>query len=99
MAMAVIGDEVVDQAALEAKVMADVPDPKVKWPGLIGSQTPRLSNYPTFFTSMADDGVDFVETFGYTLLPWQEALFRHSLGETVDGLWSARRVGLIVVRQ
>ncbi|ASW31438.1 terminase large subunit [Mycobacterium phage GuuelaD] len=91
--------EEVDQARLEAQVFADVADPSEKWPELTGNQKPRLSNYPTFFTSMADDGVDFVETFGYNLLPWQEALFRHSLGETVDGLWSARRVGLIVVRQ
>ncbi|ALY07324.1 terminase large subunit [Mycobacterium phage Gardann] len=94
-----LSQEAVDQARLEAQVFADVADPSEKWPELCGNQKPRLSNYPTFFTSMADDGVDFVETFGYNLLPWQEALFRHSLGETADGLWSARRVGLIVVRQ
>lgn len=92
--MAVI--EGTDQKSLEAKVLAEcAPAPD----GLIGVQTPRLSNYPTFFTSMADDGVDFVETFGYNLLPWQEAFFRHSLGETVDALWSARNVVLIIVRQ
>lgn len=99
MAMAVLDGGAADQARTEAKVFAELGDIKAKYPDLIGSQKPRLSNYPTFFTSMADDGVDFVETFGYKLLPWQEALFRHSLGETVDGLWSARRVGLIVVRQ
>lgn len=69
------------------------------WPDLIGAQAPRLSNYPTFFTSMADDGMDFIETFGYRLLPWQEDLFRHSLGQTIEGLWSARQVCLICTRQ
>ena len=96
--MAVLSPGEVDQARIEARVWADIPSPGA-FPNLVGAQKPRLSNYPTFFTSMADDGMDFVETFGYSLLPWQEALFRHSLGETVDGLWSARRVGLIVVRQ
>lgn len=86
------------QGQLEARVMADVPPP-TRFPKLIGKQTPRLCHYPAFFTSMADDGVDFVETFGYDLVPWQEALFRHSLGETVDSRWSARNVVWIITRQ
>lgn len=97
--MAVLSAEEVDQARTEARVWASIADPNEKWPELIGDQKPRLSNYPTFFTSMADDGVDFIETFDYKLLPWQEALFRHSLGETHEGLWSARNVCLVVVRQ
>lgn len=97
--MAVLSAEEVDQARTEARVWASIADPSEKWPDLVGAQKPRLSNYPAFFTSMADDGVDFVETFGYNLLPWQEAIFRHSLGHTVDSLWSARRVCLICVRQ
>lgn len=87
------------QQEMDDRVWAEVTSCDETFPNLIGNQKPRLSNYPTFFTSMADDGVDFVETFGYTLLPWQEALFRHSLGETVEGLWSARNVVLIIVRQ
>lgn len=70
--------------------------------GLIGAQRPRLSNYPTFFTSLADDGMDFIETFGYDLLPWQEAFFRASLGQVIvegEELWSARQVALIITRQ
>ena len=54
MPIAVLGeDSEVSQSALEAQVMADVPDSSEKWPELVGHQTPRLSNYPTFFTSMA----------------------------------------------
>ncbi|UVF61182.1 terminase large subunit [Mycobacterium phage DuncansLeg] len=67
--------------------------------GLIGLQTPRLSNYPTFFTSLEDDGMDFIEAYGYDLLPWQEAIFRASLGRNEKDRWSARQVCLIVTRQ
>ncbi|SKL36167.1 phage terminase, large subunit, putative [Mycobacteroides abscessus subsp. massiliense] len=83
----------------ELDVWEPLTDTTSVYPNLIGSQEPRLSNYPTFFTSMADDGMDFIETFGYRLLPWQEALFRASLGQTKENLWSARQVALIVTRQ
>lgn len=66
---------------------------------LVGSQAPRLSNYPTFFTSLADDATDFLESVGYSLLPWQKSFLDHSFGLGSDGLWSARSVLLIVSRQ
>lgn len=66
---------------------------------LVGAQTPRLSNYPTYFTSLADDANDFLESVGYVLLPWQKMFLDHSLGFDRDGLWSARSVLLIVSRQ
>lgn len=67
--------------------------------GLVGAQKPPLSNYPTFFTSLEDDGMDFIEAYGYDLLPWQEAIFRASLGRTPEDLWACRQVCLIIPRQ
>ena len=69
------------------------------FPGLVGSQTPRLSNYPTYFTSLGDDAIDLAQAVGLNLLPWQEHFVRESLGETVDGKWSASTVCLITPRQ
>ena len=66
---------------------------------LVGSQTPRLSNFPTYFTSLGDDAIDLAECAGLNLLPWQEMVVRESLGETVDDHWSASTVVLITPRQ
>lgn len=69
------------------------------FPGLIGSQTPRLSSYPTYFTSLGDDAIDLANAVGLNLLPWQEHFVRESLGETIDDKWSASTVCLITPRQ
>lgn len=48
---------------------------------LIGCQTPRLSNFPLYATSLGDDAIDLAELAGMRLLPWQQDLIRASLGE------------------
>lgn len=85
----------------ESDLWVPLADKTKEWTdkGLIGAQKPRLSNYPTFFTSLEDDGMDFIEAYGYDLLPWQEALFRASLGRTPEDVWACRQVCLIIPRQ
>ena len=64
-----------------------------------GSQLPRIESYPLFNTSAADDAVDLAAMAGLVLDPWQEHVLRGSLGERVDGRWSAFRTCLVVPRQ
>lgn len=64
-----------------------------------GSQVPRLESYPVYATSAGDDAVDLASIAGLTLDPWQEHILRHSLGEKLNGKWSAFRVALVVPRQ
>lgn len=68
---------------------------------LLGSQTPRLSNFPLYHTTLGDDAIDLAELAGLRLLPWQELLIRASLGEgsSEDANWAASNVCLITPRQ
>lgn len=66
---------------------------------LKGVQQPRLSNFPPFFTTLADDVVDLAMVAGLDLLPWEELILRHSLGTREDAKWAASQVLLIVCRQ
>jgi phage terminase large subunit-like protein len=43
--------------------------------------------------------VDFCDSFGLHLDPWQQYVIRHSLGERRDGKFAAFEVGLVVPRQ
>lgn len=65
----------------------------------IGSQLPRIEHFPVYATSAADDAVDIAAVAGLELDPWQEHVLRGSLGERVDGRWSAFRACLVVPRQ
>ncbi len=72
---------------------------------LVGYQSPRLSNFPLYHTTLGDDAIDLAELAGLRLLPWQEMLIRESLGEsrerTSNGTpkFSASNVCLITPRQ
>lgn len=55
----------------------------------IGSQTPRLANYPCYFTSLGDDAIDLAAVAGIDLLPWQETLVRESMGQKMGGTGDA----------
>jgi len=52
-----------------------------------------------FHTTAADDAIDIAQIAGLTLDPWQEHILRGSLGERVDGRWSAFRTCVVVPRQ
>lgn len=75
---------------------------------LLGSQVPRLANFPLYATTLGDDAVDLAECAGMTLLPWQQELLRASMGQqklsagsSSDSIapWSASSVCLITPRQ
>lgn len=76
---------------------------------LLGCQSPRLSNFPLYHTTLGDDAIDLAELAGLKLLPWQKTMIRASLGEQVerktamDGSefspWAASNVCLITPRQ
>ena len=42
---------------------------------------------------------DLCTSFGLVLDPWQEMVLQSAMGERVDGLWAAKRVGLSAPRQ
>ena len=64
-----------------------------------GSQTPRYSHHPTYFTTAADDAIDLAAVAGLNLMPWQEYVLRNSLGEKQDGKWSSFVNCLVIPRQ
>jgi phage terminase large subunit-like protein len=69
-------------------------------PPLDGSQKPRLSNYPTFFTTLGDDAIDLYEATGFELLQWEKDACRHLMGEQErSSRWSSPRALIIAPRQ
>lgn len=66
---------------------------------LLGTQTPRLTSCPPFFTTLGDDAVDLAAHAGLELDPWQQLVLRESLGERRGGRWACMECGLIVPRQ
>lgn len=64
-----------------------------------GSQTPRVSSYPSASYSSGDDVIDLAEACGLDLDPWQQFVFRNALGERAGGKWSASEVACFVPRQ
>lgn len=64
-----------------------------------GSQKPRIESYPLYHTTAGDDAVDLAALAGLIMDPWQEHILRASLGERVDGRWSAFRTCLVIPRQ
>jgi len=65
----------------------------------LGVQTPRVSSVPDYVSSAGVEAIEFCESFGLNLDPWQQHVLTHSLGERKDGVWSAFEVGLLVPRQ
>lgn len=64
-----------------------------------GSQTPRVSSYPSFRSSAGREAVELAASAGLILDPWQQDVLVASLGEGRGGLWTAPDVGLVVPRQ
>jgi hypothetical protein len=64
-----------------------------------GSQTPRVSSYPSSSTSAGQDAIDLAASAGLNLYPWQQDVLRASLGELPGGTWATPEVGLVVPRQ
>jgi hypothetical protein len=66
---------------------------------IVGAQRPRISHIPAYSSSTGDEAIELAEMAGLVLDEWQQWVLRHSLGETPDGRWAAREVGLMVSRQ
>ena len=66
---------------------------------LLGNQRPRVSSIPEYSSSTGDEAIELAAMAGLVLDDWQQWILRHSLGETSDGKWAAREVGLMVSRQ
>lgn len=71
---------------------------------MIGSQTPRVGNWPEYDSTAGDKVFRLAELLGIPLDEWQKYVIRHALGEVVDPAtskktWAAYQVGLVVPRQ
>lgn len=64
-----------------------------------GSQTPRVSTYPSANYTSGPDVADLAAAAGLVLDPWQRYVLDHGLGERPDGKWAAREVACWVPRQ
>lgn len=65
----------------------------------VGSQTPRVSRFPGYPVSAAPEVIALATKAGLVLDPWQQYVLTHGLGQSLDGEWTARRVGCWVPRQ
>lgn len=65
-----------------------------------GQQYPRIEHVPPYVSNEdADDAIELSALAGLVLDPWQERVFRHSLGLDPLGKWAAFEVACIVPRQ
>jgi hypothetical protein len=65
----------------------------------LGSQTPRVANYPPYDLSAAPEVIDLAARAGLILDEWQQYVLTHGLGMHADGSWSAPKVSVWVPRQ
>jgi phage terminase large subunit-like protein len=68
-------------------------------PALRGYQEPRIRSVPPYASTSGDEAIELCAMAGLYLDPWQQLVLRDSLGEDVNGRWSAFEVGLVVPRQ
>jgi hypothetical protein len=66
---------------------------------VLGNQRPRICQVPKYSSTTGDEAIELAAMAGLYLDDWQQFVLRHSLGETREGKWAAREVGLMVSRQ
>lgn len=66
---------------------------------LLGRQTPTFELRPECWSCAAVEAIEFYESLGPTLDPWQKHCLNLGLGEDDVGDWAAPEVGLEVQRQ
>src|SRR5215211_3903521 len=64
-----------------------------------GAQAPRIRSVPEYETSAGVEAIEFCESFGLILDPWQQLCMMDMLGERPDGLWASMEFALLVARQ
>ena len=63
-------------------------------------QAPRVCHRPPFVSeAAAEEAIEFAESLGLYLQPWQQMVVRAILAEQEDGRYSASSVGYLVARQ
>ncbi|GIH29085.1 hypothetical protein Aph01nite_73950 [Acrocarpospora phusangensis] len=67
--------------------------------GRVGSQTPRVSNWPDYVSSAAPEVIDLAASAGLILDRWQKFVLTHGLGELPGGRWAATKCSCWVPRQ
>lgn len=69
-------------------------------PALYGAQRPRICSFPdSAVSSWGVEAVELARMAGLVADPWQEWLALHSMGQRLDGKWSAFEVGVEMPRQ
>jgi hypothetical protein len=67
---------------------------------LVGSQTPRVLTRPAFSSErLGVEAIEFAESFGLVLDPWQQLLVKAILATRDDDLYAASEAGFLVARQ
>ena len=63
-------------------------------------QAPRVCHRPPFISeAAAEEAIEFAESLGLYLQPWQQMVVRAILAEQEDGRYAASSVGYLVARQ
>ena len=63
-------------------------------------QAPRVCHRPPFVSeAAAEEAIEFAESLGLFLQPWQQTVVRAILAEQEDGRYAASSVGYLVARQ
>lgn len=66
---------------------------------LVGAQRPRVEHVPDYVSSAGEEAIEFCDSIGLHLDPWQRHVITHSLGERKDGRYAAFEVCAMVPRQ
>lgn len=66
---------------------------------LVGRQRPRVESIPDYVSSAGEEVIEFCDSVGLHLDPWQRHVIMHSLGERADGKYAAFEVCALVPRQ
>src|ERR1044072_5917325 len=66
---------------------------------LVGAQLPRVSCVPPYVSSAGEEAIEFCESFGLRLDPWQQHVLTHALGGRKDNKCAAFEVAALVPRQ
>ncbi|MGH7744048.1 MAG: hypothetical protein ACREQ5_04410 [Candidatus Dormibacteria bacterium] len=66
---------------------------------LIGCQTPRISNVPSYASTVSAEAIELAAMVKTPMDPWQQLVLHGALGQDVYGRWTAPEVGLVVPRQ
>lgn len=66
---------------------------------LVGAQRPRVCSLPPSVDTLGVEAVEFSESIGLVLDPWQQFVVNGALGVRSDGKWAAFEFALLVARQ